>query len=144
MTDARRKTRIALLEAGQTFRDLEQGTGLKRGTIHNLLSDPSGSAKAKQTITNFLGVEIWPEIAATKRRVLFTRDIEIKFTTPDTAFQFAQRFPAGYVKGNSSHRLQRAGLRSPRRARIGVPRVDERYICRRLLLPPHPWKVPLR
>jgi len=97
MTDARRKTKIALLEAGLTFRDLEQATGLKRGTIHNLLSDPSGSAKAKQAITNFLGVEIWPEIPVTKRRVLFTHGIEIKFPASDTAFQFAQRFPAGYV-----------------------------------------------
>jgi hypothetical protein len=51
-----------MLEKNLAFRDLERFTGLARGSIHNLLSGVSKSARGRQLLTNSIGIELWPGI----------------------------------------------------------------------------------
>lgn len=98
MTDARRKTKILLLERRMTMADLADRSGLAEATIHNVLNGAS-SRKSKQAITNALGGEIWEGIVPTERPFTLPIGMEIDCGTSGgaekTAAQFATEFGPG-------------------------------------------------
>lgn len=52
----------------------------KQGTVQNILSGFSSSARAQQVVTNACGVEIWPGVKPTRRLFVFCPGTEISFT----------------------------------------------------------------
>jgi lambda repressor-like predicted transcriptional regulator len=98
MTEARRKAKIAMLEKGLTFNALASLVRLKRGTVHNILSDLSTSSRGRQAITNVLGAnEIWPGVFTSERRLDFGPHVEIDSPSVERAVEFAKQFPAGFA-----------------------------------------------
>lgn len=79
MTEARRKTKILLLQQKKTFAELAKDCALAEATIHNVLDGQSDSRKSKQVITNALGAQIWDDVQVTIRQVLIPKGTEIRF-----------------------------------------------------------------
>jgi lambda repressor-like predicted transcriptional regulator len=92
MTEARRKTKILLLQQKKTFAQLANECGLAEATIHNVLDGQSGSQKSKQAITNALGAEVWDDVPVTKRRLQIPKGTEIQFAEEFTAEQAQREF----------------------------------------------------
>ena len=92
MNEARRRTKILLLQRKLTIDDLARGTGLQHGTIQNLLSGLSKRARARQAITNFLGTEIFDGIRPTERHYTFPAGLSIELETGELAAQWQTEF----------------------------------------------------
>ncbi len=96
MTDARRKARIAMLKKGITFEDLAKQTGYSVATIHNVLSNTASTAKARQAITNALGVQLWDGAPLTARSFVLKPGNSIELSDelgrPGYAEKFARLF----------------------------------------------------
>jgi transcriptional regulator with XRE-family HTH domain len=92
MTEVRRKARIAMLEKRLSFADLEQLTGLAKGSIHNLLSGVSKSPRGRQLLTNALGGDLWPGISVTERTFIFMAGTELEFTDESAAEECERQF----------------------------------------------------
>lgn len=94
MTPERRKTKILLLEQGNTFTDLASATGLTEATIHNVLDGVSSSAKSRLAITNALGAQIFDGIFPTEMRHLYRAGVVIAFPGhPELAELWRINFP---------------------------------------------------
>lgn len=79
MTEARRKTKILLLEQGKTFTYLVNASGLSEATVHNVLDDISSSVRSKLAITNALGAQIFDGVLPTEFRHLFRAGVPLVF-----------------------------------------------------------------
>lgn len=80
-----------MLEKRLTFLDLESLSGLKCGTIQNILSGFSSSTRSRQAITNALGAEIFHGIHPKEARQAFLKGTTIEFIdSPELAAQFAK------------------------------------------------------
>jgi transcriptional regulator with XRE-family HTH domain len=95
MKEVRRRARIAMLQRGLTFLDLERLSGMKRGTIQNILSGFSSSTRARRAITNALGTQIFDDTIPTEARHTFLKDTTVEFVdSPEFAVQFGNECKA--------------------------------------------------
>jgi hypothetical protein len=94
MTEARRKTKIWLLQKDKTFADLAPMCRLAEATIHNVL-DGYGSTKSKRAITNALGIQVWHDVPVTERYVTVRPGIAIEFTDVELVREWRNELPSG-------------------------------------------------
>jgi len=85
MTDARRKTKIILLQQSMTLSQLAHDSGLAEATIHNVLDGRSASPKSRQAITNALQAQIWDDVPVTARYVTIPKGTQIVFEGAEVA-----------------------------------------------------------
>ena len=98
MTAAKRKTKILLLQLNLTFAQLAKAAGLALATVHNVLDGKASSMKSKQSITNALQSQIWPDVPVSRRPLTFGPHVEIDSPTVESAKEFARQFPPGYAR----------------------------------------------
>ncbi len=102
MTDARRKVKIALLEQNRTFNHLVAATKLSPSTIHNILDGRTKGRKSKQSVTNALRVQVWPDVPVTERSLTLPTGTEIECETVEQAIEGAHELGSNVtVKGKS-------------------------------------------
>jgi lambda repressor-like predicted transcriptional regulator len=89
MTDAKRKTKILLLQQNMTFAQLAKTAGLALATVHNVLDGKASSRKSKQAITNALGASIFEGMEPTETHHVFRKGTTVEFVgSPELAAQW--------------------------------------------------------
>lgn len=82
-----------MLEKGITFEHLVSETGLNRGTIHNVLSGACSSVRARQALTNALGVQLWPAVEVETTRATIAENTVFLRLTHEQAEDLHKKFP---------------------------------------------------
>src|SRR4051812_22509662 len=94
MTEERRKAKVAMLEQGVTFAQLEKETGLTRGTIHNVLSGVCSSARTRQALTDALGVQLWRDVKVQTARTTIAEGTVFLRMNREEAEALQKNFPS--------------------------------------------------
>lgn len=76
---------------------LATAVGISERTLRNIACGSAPSRRAHQAITTTLGVEIWPGILPSERRLSFKRGDQTEFATIEAAKAAAREF-RGHVK----------------------------------------------
>lgn len=71
---------------------LASAVGISPPTLRNIACGNSSSRRARQAITDALGVEIWPDILPKERRLSFERGDQAEFETVEQAKEMAAEF----------------------------------------------------
>ena|ERR1700682_6345190 len=97
MDELTRKIKITMLEKRISIEDLARETGLSKGSVSNLIRGQAHSRAARQKITNFCGIQLWPDIPITECRLILPPGLEIELETEAEAICAAEEF-CGFVK----------------------------------------------
>jgi hypothetical protein len=97
MDEVTRKIKITMLEKRISIDDLVRATGLRKGSVNNLIRGQADSRAAREKITNFCGVQLWPDIPVTERRVTLPAGLEIEFDTEREAISAEEEFH-GFIR----------------------------------------------
>lgn len=92
MTEARRKTKIILLQQRKTLSQLAKESGLAEATVHNILDGRTNSRKSREAITNALGAELWNDVPISQRRLILPTGTEIEFENESAAEEAEREF----------------------------------------------------